>query len=46
MTVRELVERLQEFPEDEPVFIPVGKANIEVCNVVLTYEGVALDYLE
>jgi hypothetical protein len=45
MTVKELIDTLLSFPEDEPIYIPVGVANIPVDNVVLTDRGVVLDYL-
>lgn len=45
MTVKELIDSLMTFPYDEPVYIPVGVANIPVDNVVLTDRGVVLDYL-
>lgn len=44
MTVKELIDQLIYYPEDEPVYIPVGEANIPVDNVVLTSHGVVLDY--
>lgn len=45
MTVKELIDILLIFPEDQPVYIPVGVANIPIDNVVLTDRGVVLDYL-
>ena len=44
MTVKELIDHLIYCPEDEPVYIPVGAANIPIENVVLTSKGVVLDY--
>lgn len=46
MTVKELIEMLMEFPEDEKVMIPDFNSNLdhEVKNVVLTNNGVLLDY--
>lgn len=45
MTVKELIDSLMAFPDDQPVYIPVGAANIPIENVVLTSKGVVLDYL-
>lgn len=45
MTVKELIETLSDFPEDDPVYIPVGSSNIPIDNVVLTSDGIVLDYL-
>ena len=46
MTVKELVELLMGFPDDEKVMIPDFNSNLdhEVKNVVLTNNGVLLDY--
>lgn len=46
MTVKELIELLTGFPEDEEVFIPDFNSydNHTIKNAVLTKEGVALDY--
>lgn len=46
MTVRELINLLEGFPEDEKVMIPDFNSNLdhEVKNVVLTNNGVLLDY--
>lgn len=46
MTVKELIELLMGFPEDEKVMIPDFNSNhdYEVKNVVLTKQGVLLDY--
>lgn len=46
MTVKELVELLMGFPDDEQVFIPDfnSNKNYEIDNVVLTNRGVLLDY--
>jgi len=46
MTVKELIEMLMEFPEDEKVMIPDFNSSLdhEVKNVVLTNNGVLLDY--
>lgn len=46
MTVKELIELLMGFPEDEKVMIPDFNSNLdyEVKNVVLTKQGVLLDY--
>jgi hypothetical protein len=46
MTVKELIDMLMGFPEDEPVFIPDFNSydNFPIKNVVLTSKGVALDY--
>ena len=46
MTVEELVDLLMQFPDQDPVYIPVGQANIPVDNAVLTDRGVVLDYFE
>ena len=46
MTVKELIDMLMGFPEDEKVMIPDSNSNLdhEVQNVVLTNNGVLLDY--
>lgn len=46
MTVKELIDLLMGFPEDEPVFIPDFNSydNFPIKNVVLTSKGVLLDY--
>jgi len=46
MTVKELIDLLMGFPEDEKVLIPDFNSNLdyEVKNVVLTKQGVLLDY--
>lgn len=46
MTVKELIDMLMGFPEDEKVMIPDFNSNHdhEVQNVVLTNNGVLLDY--
>ena len=46
MTVKELIEMLMGFPEDEKVFIPDFNSydNFPIKNVVLTSKGGALDY--
>ncbi len=46
MTVKELIDLLMGFPEDEKVMIPDFNSNLdyEVKNVVLTKGGVLLDY--
>ena len=46
MTVKELIDMLMGFPEDEKVMIPDFNSNLdhEVKNVVLTSNGVLLDY--
>ena len=46
MTVKELIDLLMGFPEDENVMIPDFNSNLdyEVKNVVLTKQGVLLDY--
>lgn len=46
MTVKELIDLLMGFPEDEKVLIPDFNSNYdhEVKNVVLTKQGVILDY--
>lgn len=48
MTVKELVDLLMGFPEDEPVYVPDFQqgswADKPVTNVVLTYKGVILDF--
>ncbi len=46
MTVKELIELLLDFPEDEKVLIPDFNSNndFEVQNVVLTSKGILLDY--
>jgi hypothetical protein len=46
MTVKELIDMLMGFPEDEKVMIPDFNSNLdhEVKNVVLTNNGVLLDY--
>ncbi len=46
MTVKELIDMLMRFPEDEKVMIPDFNSNLdhEVQNVVLTNNGVLLDY--
>ena len=44
VTVNELVELLMGFPEDEPIYIPVGQANIPVDDAVMTNKGIVLDY--
>lgn len=46
MTVKELIDLLEGFPEDEKVMIPDFNSNLdhEVQNVVLTSTGVLLDY--
>lgn len=45
MTVRELMERLSEFPEDEIVYVPVDEWDKPVQNLVLSYKGVLIDYI-
>lgn len=46
MTVKELIDLLMGFPEDDKVLIPDFNSNhdYEVKNVVLTKMGVLLDY--
>lgn len=46
VTVKELIDMLMGFPEDEKVMIPDFNSNLdhEVKNVVLTNTGVLLDY--
>lgn len=46
MTVKDLIELLMEFPEDEPVYVPDFNSNIDslVTNLVLTERGVLIDY--
>jgi len=46
VTVKELIDMLMGFPEDEKVMIPDFNSNLdhEVKNVVLTSNGVLLDY--
>ena len=46
MTVKELIDLLMGFPEEEEVLIPDFNSNLdyEVKNVVLTNQGVLLDY--
>lgn len=46
MTVKELIELLMEFPEEEAVKIPDFNSydNHEINNVVLTKDGVLIDY--
>jgi hypothetical protein len=47
MTVKELMQRLEDMPEDEKVFVPDfnGYDDKEVTNVVFTVKGVVLDTL-
>jgi hypothetical protein len=47
MTVKELIEYLEEMPDEEKVFVPDfnGYDDKEVTNVVFTVKGVVLDYL-
>lgn len=46
MTVKELIDLLMEFPEEEPVKIPDFNSydNHEIKNIVLSKDGVLLDY--
>jgi hypothetical protein len=46
MTVKELIDLLMAFPEDEPVYIPDFNSydNHYITNAVLTDKGIALDY--
>lgn len=46
MTVKELIDMLMSFPDDEEVFIPDFNSynNFPIKNVVLTSKGVLLDY--
>ncbi len=46
MTVKELIELLMGFPEDEPVYVPDFNSNDNspVTNLVLTDKGVLIDY--
>ncbi len=46
MTVRELIDLLMGFPEDEPVYVPDfnGFDDKPVQNAVLTSKGIVLDY--
>lgn len=47
MTVKELIEILEDMPEDEKVFVPDfnGYDDKEVTNVVFSTKGVILDTL-
>lgn len=46
MTVKEMLEMLQDLPEDESVLVPDfnGYDDKEVRNLVLTAKGVLIDY--
>ncbi len=46
MTVKELIELLMGFPEDEKVMIPDfnSSEDYEIKNLVLTAKGVLVDY--
>lgn len=46
MTVKELVELLMGFPDDEKVMVPDFNSNDnhEINNLVLTKDGVLIDY--
>ncbi len=46
MTVEELIDRLMEFPKDEPVYVPDFQSDNDqpVSNVILTNKGVLIDY--
>ncbi len=46
MNVKELIDLLMEFPEEEKVYVPdwTSDKNFEVNNVVLTVEGALIDY--
>lgn len=46
MTVKELIDLLMGFPEDEKVMIPDFKSDrdYDISNAILTYKGVLLDY--
>ena len=46
MTVKELIELLMGFPDDEEVMIPDFNSNHnhKITNVVLTSKGVLFDY--
>lgn len=46
MTVKELIELLLDFPEDEPVYVPDFNSteDLPVTNVILSNRGVLLDY--
>ena len=47
VTVKELIERLEEMPEDETVYVPDfnGIDDKEVVNVVFATKGVLIDYI-
>jgi hypothetical protein len=47
MTVKELMDRLEDMPDDEKVYVPDfnGYDDKEVTNVVFTVKGVVLDTL-
>ncbi len=46
MTVKELIDMLMSFPDDEKVMVPDFNSydNHEIKNLVLTKDGVLIDY--